>query len=182
MNDRIKSIDGGRSRAENPRLRKIPLQDVMVERESNLIRLVHHTAQEYFETQRNDKFPNGHREITNIYLTYLLFDGWVEIVRKSYRDKRLPFDTNLRLEKYAFFRYAVVYWGDHARQSCSSGNDDLIFRYLNDMRRITTNFFWRTLMMWPENVGEFWPLHCSSLRPHQNYHQRPQKWLGSTNK
>src|SRR6266536_2941540 len=156
MNDRIKSIDGGRSRAENPRLRKIPLQDVMVERESNLIRLVHHTAQEYFETQRNDKFPNGHREITNIYLTYLLFDGWVEIVRKSYRDKRLPFDTNLRLEKYAFFRY------------------------LNDMRRITTNFFWRTLMMWPENVGEFWPLHCSSLRPHQNYHQRPQKWLGST--
>ncbi len=29
MNGRIKSIDGGRSRAENPRLRKIPLQDVM---------------------------------------------------------------------------------------------------------------------------------------------------------
>ncbi len=28
MNGRIKSIDGGRSRAENPRLRKIPLQDV----------------------------------------------------------------------------------------------------------------------------------------------------------
>ncbi len=28
MNGRIKSIGGGRSRAENPRLRKIPLQDV----------------------------------------------------------------------------------------------------------------------------------------------------------
>ncbi len=30
MNGRIKSIDRGRSRAENPRLRKIPLQDVIV--------------------------------------------------------------------------------------------------------------------------------------------------------
>ncbi len=42
MNGRIKSIDGGRSRAENPRLRKIPLQDVIESLGNGLHR--HHSA------------------------------------------------------------------------------------------------------------------------------------------
>lgn len=36
-----------------------------------LIRLIHHTTQEYFERKGPNSFPDAHRNITTTYLTYL---------------------------------------------------------------------------------------------------------------
>ncbi len=44
---------------------------VTVDRDSKIIPLVHHTAQEYFERKGLDYFPDAHKNIANTYLTYL---------------------------------------------------------------------------------------------------------------
>jgi hypothetical protein len=44
---------------------------VTVDKESNIIRLVHYTTQEYFEQTQNRWFPNAVVEVTTICVTYL---------------------------------------------------------------------------------------------------------------
>ncbi|KAH6700624.1 hypothetical protein BKA61DRAFT_495796, partial [Leptodontidium sp. MPI-SDFR-AT-0119] len=44
---------------------------VTVDKESNIIRLVHYTAQEYFLKHRSTHFPNAEREVADACLTYL---------------------------------------------------------------------------------------------------------------
>lgn len=47
---------------------------VTVDAESNIIRLVHYTTQEYFERTQNCWFPNAQTNIATICITYLSFD------------------------------------------------------------------------------------------------------------
>ena len=46
---------------------------VTVDEESHVIRLVHYTAQEYFERTQKDWFPNAEENITATCVTYLSF-------------------------------------------------------------------------------------------------------------
>ncbi len=46
---------------------------VTVDDESGIIRLVHYTTQEYFESTQQQWFPNAESEITTICVTYLSF-------------------------------------------------------------------------------------------------------------
>ena len=43
---------------------------VVIDKESNIIRLVHYTTQQYFEQIRTDKFPAGHENITLTCITH----------------------------------------------------------------------------------------------------------------
>ena len=47
---------------------------VTVDEESDIIRLVHYTTQEYFERTQRHWFPNAETDITTICVTYLSFD------------------------------------------------------------------------------------------------------------
>jgi hypothetical protein len=47
---------------------------VTVDEESDVIRLVHYTTQEYFERTWMSWFPNAHVDITKICVTYLSFE------------------------------------------------------------------------------------------------------------
>src|SRR3982074_897423 len=47
---------------------------VAVDKESNIIRLVHYTTQEYFKRTQNHWFPNAEPEITTTCVTYLSFN------------------------------------------------------------------------------------------------------------
>jgi hypothetical protein len=47
---------------------------VTIDEESNIIRLVHYTTQEYFEHIRLEWNPRAPEEIASICLTYLAFD------------------------------------------------------------------------------------------------------------
>ncbi|KAJ5275259.1 hypothetical protein N7505_003804 [Penicillium chrysogenum] len=47
---------------------------VTVDKQSNIIRLVHYTAQEYFERNQSTWFPKAHDDIGNICVTFLSFD------------------------------------------------------------------------------------------------------------
>ena len=74
---------------------------VAIDKESDIIRLVHHTTQEYFERSRMDLFPDGHREIAHTCLTYLSLEKFAT-----------PFDKgsaawDKHLEDDAFLGYAA---------------------------------------------------------------------------
>lgn len=47
---------------------------VIVDKESHIIRLVHHTTQEYFERTQNSWFPDAQSDIAMTCVTYLSFD------------------------------------------------------------------------------------------------------------
>ncbi|OBT47113.1 hypothetical protein VE00_03058 [Pseudogymnoascus sp. WSF 3629] len=84
---------------------------VTVDEESDIIRLVHYTTQEYFERTQSDWFPDAEAEITTICATYLSYSGF-EI---GFCQTDNEFEDRLRL--YQLYNYATHYWGRHARNA-----------------------------------------------------------------
>jgi len=58
---------------------------VTVDEESNIIRLVHYTTQEYFERTQKRWFPNAETNITIICVTYLAFNKFKSGICKTTR-------------------------------------------------------------------------------------------------
>lgn len=84
---------------------------VTVDEESNIIRLVHYTTQEYFERTQTHWFPNANVNITTICVTYLSF-GVFESGFCSTDDS-----FNERLQLNHLYEYAARNWGHHARKA-----------------------------------------------------------------
>ena len=82
---------------------------VMVDQKSNIIRLVHYTAQEYFEQIRAEWLPTGSIEISQACLTYLTFQTLA-------CGGSCKFDGELEKD-HEFFQYASTAWGFHALQA-----------------------------------------------------------------
>lgn len=81
---------------------------VTVDEESDIIRLVHYTTQEYFERMQREYFPNAETDITMICVTYLSFDVF---------GSGFYGDFIGRLWSNKLFRYAAENWGHHARKA-----------------------------------------------------------------
>jgi len=98
---------------------------------SNIIRLVHYTAQEYFECVRDDKFPTAELVIARSCLRYLQFAAFYAG----------PCDTDSemqqRLEEYRLLEYAAQNWGHHAL-AVGEEVQDLSMRLLDDEGRLQT--------------------------------------------
>jgi ankyrin repeat protein len=82
---------------------------VVIDSESAIIRLVHRTAQEYFERIGDIWIPTGQLYIATTCLTYLSFEAFESGSCSTF--KRLA----KRLHRNEFLDYAAVHWGDHAR-------------------------------------------------------------------
>jgi hypothetical protein len=78
---------------------------VTVDEESNIIRLVHYTTQEYFERIRGDWNPYAQQEIASACLTYLSFE--------TFRTGSCPSNEGFehRLTRNPFLDYAARHWG-----------------------------------------------------------------------
>ena len=78
-----------------------------VDEESNIIRLVHYTTQEYFERIRQHWNPAAQQEIASACLTYLSLD--------TFRSGSCPSDKDFesRVQQNPFLDYAARYWGRH---------------------------------------------------------------------
>ena len=117
---------------------------VIIDEETQIIRLVHYTTQEYF-TRNGDKIlTSAQQDIAISCLTYLLYenyrDGWVVEVEKEeniegdsgedaprnedeYEDEEFfrPWSgksrkaVEARVQKHPFLEYAARYWAIHAR-------------------------------------------------------------------
>lgn len=84
---------------------------VTVDRESNVVRLVHYTTQEYFDRTQNHWFPAAEDVITTTCVTYLSFSAFGTGLCGPHQD----FEE--RLQSYPFYNYAAHSWGHHARNS-----------------------------------------------------------------
>src|SRR5262249_55671649 len=80
-----------------------------VDKESNVVRLVHFTTQEYFEQIRENWSPNAQETIASTCLTYLTFSPFTSGSCKN-NDEYIE-----RLERYPFLIYAAQCWGHHAK-------------------------------------------------------------------
>ena len=103
---------------------------VTVDTDSNIIRLVHYTTQEFFEKIRGSLFHNAQADIAIICLTYLSFD-YPMYEYLEYRDNT------------SFFGYAAQYWRDHLRASPESEINyvnDLIIEILSKPKKVQILF------------------------------------------
>ncbi|KAH8598551.1 hypothetical protein B0O99DRAFT_457043, partial [Bisporella sp. PMI_857] len=82
---------------------------VTIDEESEIIRLVHYTTQEYFERTQRQWFPGAQTNITTICVSYLSFDQFESGICQN--DKE--FEQRLQLNK--LYDYAAHNWGHHAR-------------------------------------------------------------------
>ncbi|KAI0123244.1 hypothetical protein BJ170DRAFT_713368 [Xylariales sp. AK1849] len=86
-----------------------------------IVRLVHYTAQKYFESTQDKWFPAAHSALAVACTTYLSFETFADghcLSDQEFED---------RLREYQFFEYAASHWGDHARAapSCNAVLDFL---------------------------------------------------------
>jgi hypothetical protein len=88
---------------------------IVVDEESNIVRLVHYTTQEYFERTQNIWFKNAQIDITRISITYLSFSAF-ESGFCSSRD-----EFNDRVKANNLYGYAAQNWGHHAREALTLG-------------------------------------------------------------
>jgi hypothetical protein len=93
-----------------------------VDKESNLIRLIHHTAQEYLERTKDTWFPKVQDDMTMTTLIYLSFDRFSSNIYENAKD------LEELLSEYPLYDYAARNWGYHARgASCSVARPILTF-------------------------------------------------------
>jgi len=81
---------------------------VTIDEESKIIRLVHYTAQEYFERTQMILFPDAQRNIAATCVTYLLFDAF----ETGFCPTDDEFEARLKLNP--LYHYAAQNWGHHA--------------------------------------------------------------------
>jgi ankyrin repeat protein len=103
---------------------------VTIDKESNIIRLVHYTTQEYFERIREDWNPSAQQEIASTCLNYLCLDTFRS--GSCLSDK----DFESRVEQYVFLDYAALYWGRHVLR-VQEEVSLLAFRLLRDSNLVS---------------------------------------------
>ena len=99
---------------------------VTVDQESDIIRLVHYTAQEYFKRTCEQHFPDAEQQISASCITYLSFDVFDE----GY----CWFDGvfAIRLQRYPFLKYAAQYWGHHSHGTIQQTVMDSALEFLSN--------------------------------------------------
>ena len=113
---------------------------VTIDRESNVMRLVHYTAQQYFERIRIERFPTAQTQIVSTCLAYLSFDAFGAF--GEFEDGYCPSDKDLetRLQKYPLLEYASQHWGKHVRGD-PERNDivkGLVMKFLEQKPKISS--------------------------------------------
>ncbi|KAF2137259.1 uncharacterized protein K452DRAFT_212880, partial [Aplosporella prunicola CBS 121167] len=113
---------------------------VTVESERNIVRLIHYTAQEYFEAKILQWMPKALEDITNRCLTYLMLPEFSRPAPASLYNVAFKLESEL-ISPLA--HYAAQYWGKHA-QGIQSQVRDLALKFL------TSKYI--------ENLSRFFPV------------------------
>ncbi|KFY31446.1 hypothetical protein V493_01097 [Pseudogymnoascus sp. VKM F-4281 (FW-2241)] len=103
---------------------------VAVDEESDIIRLVHYTTQEYFESVRKTWIPTAQEEIASTCITYLSFRTFD--TGHCYSDE----DLKQRITKHSFLDYAARYWGIHAF-TVQLTIEKLALPFLHNMKQVS---------------------------------------------
>ena len=99
---------------------------VTVDQETEVIRLVHYTTQDYFQRNLPQRVPDIEAVMTNTCLTYLCFEAFDAGCCTS-NDA-----FKARAHDYAFLRYAADLWGEHALEAPEEAVETLALGLLED--------------------------------------------------
>ncbi|KAL8913270.1 MAG: hypothetical protein Q9171_001917 [Xanthocarpia ochracea] len=120
---------------------------VVSDQETDLVRLVHYTAAEFFERERDNIYPKAINDITKSCIRYLSLQlfaagAWPATVIKE------------RLLEYPFATYASKYWVQHAKQNPETLTDETIIEIANFLS--TQNLFecWVQILAYVEHQDE----------------------------
>lgn len=132
---------------------------IIVDEETQIIRLVHYTTQEYFRRNGDRVLACAKQDIAISCLTYLLYenfkDGWAnEVGQKEFAEGNRDEDTlrnreekaneecrksvAARLQKYPFLEYAARYWATHARLCKQQNVKILMMSFAKDDHRVSS--------------------------------------------
>lgn len=140
---------------------------VIIDEETQIIRLVHYTTQEYFRRNGDKILTSAQQDIAISCLTYLLYeeyrDGWVVEVEKEeniegdnggdaprnedeYEDEDFfrPWSgksrksVEARVQKHPFLEYAARYWVTHAILCEQPNVTELMMTLVKDDRRVSS--------------------------------------------
>lgn len=112
---------------------------VVVDDQSDFIRLVHSTTQQYFEQNGESLLPRAQQAIAESCLTYLLYDdfatGWLyEKPMQSW-----PPETVMnKLKCYPFYNYAAAHWATHARHGVQHSVKSLLLDFARDDHKLSS--------------------------------------------
>ena len=98
----------------------------MIDKESDAVRLVHYTTQEYFESYPLWPRTITEEQISRACIAYLSLDCFGE---GPCADNET---LKHRFKRYPFLRYAALNWGNHARGPPEDSCKDLMLRFLSD--------------------------------------------------
>jgi ankyrin repeat protein len=99
---------------------------VEIDKERNIIRLVHKSLEEYLQSQDHDLFQNADLTIVRTALKYMSFGFLRSMLSVNLR----AFEATLK--QYPFLHYACTQWGHHARELEVSQYEDLVTPLLTD--------------------------------------------------
>ena len=84
---------------------------VTIDKESNIVRLIHYTTQEYFNRTRGHWFPSAEADACIACVTCLSFDAFSSGFSESYTQYKE------RLELFSLYEYSANNWVTHARNT-----------------------------------------------------------------
>ncbi|KAM6514156.1 hypothetical protein FALCPG4_015315 [Fusarium falciforme] len=94
---------------------------VTIDEETQAVRLVHYTTQQYFEGTCNRWFPDAQSYLAHTCVTYLSLDDFWSGRCRTGRQYRI------RNSKYAFYHYASLQWGHHALSASETSHTIMSF-------------------------------------------------------
>lgn len=102
---------------------------IVYEEQSDVVRLVHYTTQEYFEQSWASWFPSANQYISTVLLTYLSYDQFSSKPAENW------IQYNQQLEENCLYDYAAKYWGHYARVAYPEAKD-ITARFLRNKQKI----------------------------------------------
>ncbi|KAB5536197.1 hypothetical protein GE09DRAFT_343208 [Coniochaeta sp. 2T2.1] len=93
---------------------------VTIDEESQVIRLVHYTTQEFFQERWGEWFPTAHDDLATVCITYLSFKDFDWGRCETYEE------YTQRLRLYPLFLYAISSLGQHFHQASSPVKQQVI--------------------------------------------------------
>ena len=102
---------------------------VTIDKQSEIVRLVHYTTQEYFKRTGTSWFPNAQIDITSVCVTYLSFD----VFKTGFCQSDKEFEA--RLQTNVLYDYVARNWGHHAYTA--SIKEDLILNLLESKAKVS---------------------------------------------
>ncbi|MCJ1392629.1 hypothetical protein MMC18_005499 [Xylographa bjoerkii] len=104
---------------------------IMVDSESATVRLIHYTAQEYFDRTRDSHFAGAHHIILAACIKYMDFEEF----GTGFCEDSWSFRT--RLDENALLDYVARFWGYHAWIAKEGPTEDKLLDFLQDNAKVS---------------------------------------------